>query len=58
MRLHDVDTGKLSGLKNELVYHFELVEHMVRDDMREFVNDMDRQRFLERDLIGFGMCGY
>ena len=30
MRLPDVDTGRLSGLKYRLVSHFKLVVHMVR----------------------------
>ena len=39
MWLSDVDTGRLSGLKYELIQHLKLVVDMVRGDIREFVND-------------------
>jgi hypothetical protein len=39
VRLLDVDTGRLSGLKYELVCLFELVSDMVRDGIREFANN-------------------
>ena len=38
-KLLDVDTGRLSGLKYELIQHLKLVVDMVRGDIREFVND-------------------
>jgi hypothetical protein len=58
VRLPDVDTRRLSGFKYELVCHFELVLGMVRGGIREFVNDVDRPAFLEKELMGFGVDGY
>ena len=41
VRLPDVDTGRLSGLKYKLICSFKLVADMIRDGIRELVNDMD-----------------
>ena len=41
MRLPDVDTRRLSGLKYKLICHFKLVVDMVGSGIREFVNDKD-----------------
>ena len=49
--LPDVDTGRLLGLKYELVCHFKLAADMVS----KFVNHTDRPAFLERELKGFGV---
>ena len=38
MRLLDVNTRRLSGLKYELVCHFKLAGDMVEAGVREFVN--------------------
>ena len=58
MRLLDVDTERLSVLKNKLVSCFKLATAMVGSSNREFVNDVDRPAFLERKLMGFGVDGY
>ena len=58
MRLPDVDTGRLSGLKYKLISHFKLVADIVRDGFREFVSDANRPAFLERELMGLGVDGY
>ena len=58
VRLLDVDTGRLSGLKCKLICRFKLVADMVGDGIREFVNDMDRPAFLERELMSLGMERY
>ena len=58
VRLSNVDTRRLSGLKYKLIYHFKLAMDMVRDGIREIVNDTDRPAFLERELIGLGVGGY
>ena len=39
-------------MRYKLICHFNLSADMVEDDIREFVNDVDRQAFLERELIG------
>jgi hypothetical protein len=44
VRLLDVDTGRLLGLKYKLICHFKLAEDRVESDIQEFVNDMDGQR--------------
>ena len=53
MRLSDVGTGRLSGLKDKLVCHFKLAVDM----FRELMNDADRL-LLERELMGLGVDGY
>ena len=67
MRLLGVDTGRLSGLKNELVLSglknelvcsFELAADVAGSGIREFVNNAYGPAFLERELIGFGVDGY
>ena len=58
VRLLDVDTGQLSGLKYKLICHLKLAPDMVRDGIRKFVNDKDRPIFLERKLMGLGVDGY
>ena len=42
VKLLDVDTRRLSGLKYKLICHFKLAVDMVGGGIREFVNDMDR----------------
>ena len=56
MRSLDVNTGRLSGLKYELVCHFKLAVDMVGGGIGEFVND--GPAFMERELMGFGVDGY
>ena len=51
MRLSNVDTRRLSGLKYKLMCHFKLAADMVR----EFVNDTDRS-FPGKGADGIG-CG-
>ena len=41
VRLLDVDTGRLLGLKYKLVCCFKLAADMVGGGIREFVNDLD-----------------
>jgi hypothetical protein len=41
-------------LKYELICHFKLAANMVGAGIWEFVNDMDRPAFLERQLMGLG----
>jgi hypothetical protein len=48
----------LAGFKDELICRFILAIDMVRDGIREFVNDTDRPAFLERELMGLGVDGY
>jgi hypothetical protein len=57
VRLLDVDTGRLSGLKHKLIRHSKFMADMVRVGIGEFVNDTDGPAFLERELIGLGMYG-
>ena len=52
MRLLDVYTRGLSGLKYELVCRF------MADMVREFLWDADEPAFLERELMGLGVDGY
>ena len=54
MRLPDVNTGRLSGLKYELICCFKLVVHMVGGGIRDFVHGVDGPAFLERS----GVDGY
>ena len=58
VRLLEVDTGRLLGLKYKLICHFKLVADLVGGDIREVVNDMDGSAFLEKDLMGLGVDGY
>ena len=51
MRLPDVDTGRLSGLKYKLTCHLKLAADMVGGGIRELINDTDGPAFLERDII-------
>jgi hypothetical protein len=41
VRLPDVDTERLVGLKNKMVGHFELAADVVRGGIRDFVIDTD-----------------
>ena len=58
VRLLNVDTGRLSGMKYKLICHLKVAADMVGGGMREFVNDTDGPAFLERDLMGLGVNGY
>ena len=58
MRLSNVDTGRLTGFKYKLICSFKLAADMVGNDIQEFVNDIDRPAFLERELMGLGVDGY
>ena len=58
VRLMDVDTGRLSGLKYKLVCCFKLKVDMVRGGVREFVYDAHRPTFLKRKLMGTGVDRY
>jgi hypothetical protein len=58
VRLLDVDTGRLSGLKHKLICCFKLVKDIVGGGIREFVNDVDGRAFLERELMGLDVDGY
>ena len=58
MRLPNVNTGRLSGLKCKLICHFKLVADMVGGGNREFLNYTDRLAFLEGELMGLGVDGY
>ena len=40
LRLLDVDTGTLSGLKYKLICRFKLAADIVGSDNKEFVNDL------------------
>ena len=57
VRLPDVDTGRLLGLKYRLVCRFKLTADMV-EDFREFVNHSDGPAFQKRELVGLGVNGY
>ena len=56
--LADINRGKLSGLKYELVCLFKLAVDIVGSGFREFVNDTDGPAFLGKDLMGFDVDGY
>ena len=56
VRLLDVDTRRLWGLKYKLICLFKL--DMVRGGIRDFVNDTDGPAFLEKYLMGLGVDGY
>ena len=58
VRLPNVNTGRLSGLKNELVCHFKLVVNMVEGGAWDFLYGMDAPAFLKRELIRLDMDGY
>ena len=58
MRLPNVYTGRLLGLKYKLVYCFKLVAAMIEGGIMEFVNDADKLTFLERELMGLDVDGY
>ena len=47
-----------SRMKYEFVCHFELVADMIRDGVREVLNDKDQPAFLEKKLIEFGVDEY
>ena len=55
MRLPDVDTGRLLGLKYKLICHFKLATDMIGGGIWEFVNDVDGLEFLKRELRGLGV---
>ena len=57
MRIPDVDTGRLLGLKYKLICHFKSAANMVGGGIRKLVNDADGPAFLERELIGLGVDG-
>ena len=44
----DVNTGRLSGFKYELICHFRLVVDMIGGGIREFVYDTDGPAFLKK----------
>ena len=46
------------GLKYKLICCFKWAADMVGGGIRDFVNDMDRAAFLERELMGLGVDGY
>ena len=58
MRLLNIDTRRLLGLKYRLICHFKLVTRHGRGGIREFVNDANEPAFLERELMGLGVDGY
>ena len=58
MRLLDVNTKRVSGLKYKLICRLKLAVDMVRNGLQEFVNDTDGTAFLERELMGLGVGGY
>ena len=58
MRLLNVDTGRLSGLKYKLISCFRLAADMVGGGISQSVNDTDGPAFLERELMGLGVDGY
>ena len=55
VRLIDVNAGKLSGFKYELVCHFKFTTDMVRGNIKEFVYDVDSITEKEADRI---WCGW
>ena len=58
VRLLDVDTRKLLGLKYKLICLFQIDGRHGRGGFREFVKDTDGPAFLERELMGLGVDGY
>jgi hypothetical protein len=58
VRLSDVDTGRLLGLKYKFVCCLKLAMDMVGGGIWEFVNDTDRSGFLERELMGLGVDAF
>ena len=54
MRLPDIDTRRLSGLKYKLVSCFELAADMVGGGIGDFVNDADGPAFLGLGVDGTG----
>ena len=58
MRLSDVYTGKLSGLKYKLICRFKLAVDMFGGGIWEFVNDTDDLHSWKGRLMGLGMDGY
>ena len=53
VRLSDIDTGRLLGLKYKLICSFKLAKYMVGGGIREFVNDADRPVVLEMPIYMF-----
>ena len=58
VRLLNVVTGRLLGLKYKLICCFKLAADMLGDGIREFVNDTDGPAFLERELVELGVDEY
>ena len=59
MRLSNVDTEKLKRFKCKLTCCFKLVPDIVRDGIREFMNDTDGPAGKgERELMGLSVDGY
>ena len=58
MRLLGFDTGRLLRFKYKLICRFKLAADVVRGGIWEFVNDMDRPAFLEREVMELGVDGY
>ena len=55
MRLPNIDTGRLLGLKYKLMCRFKLAVDMVGVGITEFANDTDGPALLERELMGLGV---
>ena len=58
MKLPDIDTRRLFGLKYKWICCFKLEADMVRHGIREFVYDTYRSAFLERELMELCVDGY
>ena len=58
MRLPDVYTGRLLGLKYKLIGCLKMMVHIVGGGIGKFVNNMDGPAFLERELMRLGQGGY
>ena len=54
MRLSNVDTRSMSGLKYKLICHFKLAADLVRGCILEFVNDTDRADGIECGWVPVG----
>ena len=54
MRLLNIDTRRLLGLKYRLICHFKLAADLVRGCILEFVNDTDRADGIECGWVPVG----
>ena len=58
VRLMDIVTGRLSGLKYKLLCFFKMIVDMVWHSIRAFVYNVDGPTFPKRELVRFDLDRY